>query len=49
MPARNALGDCPDCGAPLDHHDVLIEFERADGRPSVFADCPDCHTVVEPE
>ena len=45
--APSRLGTCPACGVAITEHDVLIEYERG-GRRAVYADCPGCHTVVDP-
>jgi hypothetical protein len=41
------LGTCPFCGAQIDDHDVLIEYETRDGA-AVYAECPDCRDVITP-
>lgn len=41
------LGTCPDCGAAIPRHRLLIEYETSDG-PARFAECPDCGGVVHP-
>lgn len=47
--SRSILGRCPDCGATIAGHDILIEYETDDGPPAVWADCPTCGGVVHPE
>lgn len=41
-------GACPVCDAELSRFDVLIEYERSDGEPAAYAECPDCQCVVHP-
>lgn len=41
------LGDCPLCGSEILSRDVLIEYDRDDGR-GIWAECPDCTRVVDP-
>ena len=43
------IGVCPECRATLTTVDVLIEYETVEGDRAVWADCPDCRTVVDPE
>lgn len=43
------LGDCPNCGTTITGIDVLVEYETADGDMAVWADCPGCGDVVDPE
>ncbi len=42
------LGSYPDCGDPIRQIDVLIEYETTDGQSAVWAECPNCNTVVHP-
>lgn len=44
-----SLGRCPDCGTEISIEWTLIEYERSDGEIGVFAECPSCEEVVEPE
>lgn len=41
-------GVCPVCGTDLVPWDVLIEYERPDGEPASYAECPDCRSIVHP-
>ncbi len=47
-PSATDLGTCPDCGETIRRIDVLIEYETTDGQPAVWAECPNCNTVVHP-
>ncbi|WP_449406655.1 DUF7837 family putative zinc-binding protein [Natrinema saccharevitans] len=42
------LGNCPFCNATVPKHQSSIEFET-NGEQRVFADCPECGDIVEPE
>ena len=42
------LGRCPNCGEPLDEHDVLISYER-ETDTEYYAECPNCLDVVHPD
>lgn len=49
MSTENApptLGVCPDCATEIASYDVLVEYERADGTPAVYAEYPGCQDVV---
>jgi hypothetical protein len=46
--SRRSLGSCPDCGSAIPARRVLIEYETADGRPAMYAECPDCRDIVHP-
>ena len=43
------LGHCPECRAEIASYDAIIEYRTDDGRPAVWAGCPDCGEVVHPE
>jgi hypothetical protein len=43
------LGVCPECGADIDHVQILIEYEQEDGETGRFAECFACNEVVRPE
>jgi len=43
------LGRCPDCGEPIASVWRLIEYETDDGSDGVWAECPACGNVVDPE
>jgi hypothetical protein len=45
---QSAPGACPDCETPLHSTDVLIEYERGNGQPAAWADCPRCRDIVRP-
>jgi len=45
---RPRLGACPRCTTDVATRDVLIEYEK-DGQPAVYAECPGCGEVVNPE
>ncbi|WP_455429065.1 DUF7837 family putative zinc-binding protein [Halopenitus persicus] len=38
------LGKCPHCGGEILSYHVLIEYTSG-----VWAECPDCRDVVDPE
>ncbi|WP_449405253.1 DUF7837 family putative zinc-binding protein [Halorubrum salinarum] len=44
-----ALGHCPSCDTEISAAWKLIEYEQADGSTGVFAECPSCDEVVNPE
>lgn len=43
------LGRCPECGAEIPPAWTLVEYEKEDGTEGIWAECPDCETVVDPE
>jgi len=43
------LGRCPECGEEISSVWVLVEYEKSDGSDGIWAECPGCETVVEPE
>jgi hypothetical protein len=45
----STLGRCPDCGESISKAWLLVEYEKADGTESVWAECPACEDVVAPE
>lgn len=48
-PDNRTLGTCPNCGHPIRPLDELITYERSDSSVGVFAECPSCEEVVNPE
>jgi len=42
------LGRCPECEADISEPWVLIEYEKSNGTPGVWAECPGCGGVVDP-
>jgi len=49
MTAENqTLGNCPFCNARVPEHQSIIEFVT-NGKQRVFAECPECREVVDPE
>ncbi|WP_438266572.1 DUF7837 family putative zinc-binding protein [Haloarchaeobius litoreus] len=38
------LGDCPHCGCEILSHQTLIEYAGG-----VWAECPECRDVVDPQ
>ncbi|CQH63594.1 small CPxCG-related zinc finger protein (plasmid) [Halobacterium hubeiense] len=44
-----SLGQCPNCGEPISHAWLLVEYTKDDGTDGVWAECPSCEDVVEPE
>lgn len=50
MATQNApLGSCSFCGATVSRQDTIIEYERDDGSTGIWAECPACREVVDPE
>jgi uncharacterized Zn finger protein len=50
MTASNGrIGVCPNCGQDIRTIDELIAYERSNSTIGVFAECPCCGEVVEPE
>ncbi|RZV06190.1 hypothetical protein BDK88_4154 [Natrinema hispanicum] len=47
-PENQALGNCSFCNTKVLKHQSIIEFET-NGEQRVFAECPECGEVVEPE
>ena len=43
------LGVCPNCGHEIRTGDELITYERSNSTTGVFAECPSCRAVVNPE
>ncbi|WP_455431121.1 DUF7837 family putative zinc-binding protein [Salinigranum halophilum] len=46
---NRTLGACPNCGHIIRPLDELITYERSDSSIGVFAECPSCEEVVNPE
>ena len=42
------LGTCPNCGREIRRVHVLIDYETEDGDRGIWADCPGCGKVVDP-
>lgn len=47
QPTTDSLGTCPQCRVPIPPRNLLISYERGDGR-AVYAECPDCGEPVHP-
>jgi hypothetical protein len=47
-PAVPRLGVCPRCNREIATFNILIEYEK-NGQPAVYAKCPNCSDVVNPE
>jgi len=45
----NSLGRCPNCGRSIPPGFLLLEYETDDGSTGIWAECPDCDDVVDPE
>ena len=43
------LGQCPNCGESITAPWTLVEYEKTDGTAGVWAECPACADVVDPE
>ncbi|SNR74561.1 hypothetical protein SAMN06266787_1199 [Halorubrum ezzemoulense] len=49
MTANNSvLGSCPQCGHEISEVWVMIEYETTEGEAGVWAECPNCETIVDP-
>ncbi|GAA0528876.1 hypothetical protein GCM10008992_31880 [Halorubrum aquaticum] len=49
MTTNNAvLGSCPQCGHEIREVWVLIEYQTTEGNVGVWAECPNCETIVDP-
>lgn len=46
---ESSLGRCPACGEDIPTEWHLIAYEKEDGSEGVWAECPECETVVHPE
>lgn len=46
-PTVPQLGVCPRCNREIDF-DTQIEYEK-NGQPAIYAECPNCSEVVNPE
>ena len=44
-----SLGCCPDCGHRIPTKLVLVKYETDDGGTGIWAKCPGCGEVVDPE
>jgi predicted RNA-binding Zn-ribbon protein involved in translation (DUF1610 family) len=42
------LGECPRCGQEIPRAYLLIEYETETGEMGVWAECPECADVVDP-
>ena len=49
MSDDSRLGVCPNCGHDIRPIDELITYERSDSTIGVFAECPACGEVIDPE
>ncbi|WP_449404867.1 DUF7837 family putative zinc-binding protein [Haloplanus natans] len=49
MAGDHPSGCCPNCGHDIRPVDHPISYERSDRSVGVFAECPSCGAVVEPE
>jgi endogenous inhibitor of DNA gyrase (YacG/DUF329 family) len=43
------LGRCPKCGKELSSAYVLVEYKKDDGTTGIWAECPICDEVVNPQ
>ncbi len=43
-----SLGTCPFCRAEIATIDAILEYETEAG-PAVYAECPECRDVVNPQ
>jgi len=46
---ERTLGTCPNCGHLIRAVNELITYERSDNSIGIFAECPSCDEVVNPE
>nr|WP_308203187.1 phage terminase large subunit family protein [Halorubrum ezzemoulense] len=44
----SVLGSCPQCGHEVREAWVMIEYETTEGEEGVWAECPNCETIVDP-
>lgn len=45
---NTVVGECPQCGREISRAYLLIEYETEDGEAGVWAECPECAEVVDP-
>jgi len=48
-PDDGVLDWCPDCATKITRAWLLIEYENTEGQTGIWAECPECDDVVEPE
>ena len=48
-PDDGVLGRCPNCATKITRAWLLIEYENTEGQTGIWAECPECDDVVEPE
>lgn len=46
---QDHLGICRFCGAAIFEGAVMIRYTRDDGSDAVWAECPDCGEIVDPD
>ena len=42
------LGTCPNCEENIPSRSLLIKYTTSEGWMRLFAECPDCSSVVHP-
>ncbi|MFC7059976.1 DUF7837 family putative zinc-binding protein [Halovenus salina] len=42
------LGHCPNCDAAIPEAWLLVKYTKDNGATGIWAECPDCGTVVAP-
>ena len=43
------LGRCPECEENISAAYILVEYEKNDGTTGIWAECPSCDDVVNPD
>jgi hypothetical protein len=48
-PDDGVLGRCPNCATKITRAWLLIEYENTEGQTGIWAECPNCSDVVDPD
>lgn len=46
---ESSLGRCPECSEEIPEAWFLVEYTKESGKTGIWAECPGCEEVVEPE